>query len=71
MPSSLPPTSREEVQIGIVREKKIDLERKKQREEREKELEKLKAWAPGPGACSRSLCLTMLKCFNSFFCPPS
>ena len=70
MPSSLPPTRREEVQTGIVREKKIDLERKKQREEREKELEKLKAWAPGR-ACSRSLCLAMLKCFNSFFCPPS
>ena len=40
-------SSLREVQVGILREKKIDLERKKRREEREKELEKLKAWAPG------------------------
>lgn len=33
---------RAKVQVGILREKKIDLERKKRREEREKELEKLK-----------------------------
>ena len=56
-------SSLREVQVGILREKKIDLERKKRREEREKELEKLKAWAPGLAP----FFLVLAAVFHAFF----